>query len=548
MKKFIYTSVIVALSLTSCSEDYLDRVPLDAIVDETFWENEDQLILAVNAIYGNIKAKNTVDFENIGDNTLWPSTTAYLQIGSGNFNHDLATLNNEWRNMYAGIRQCNNFLENYEQAFVAVPERREILAAEVRVIRAYLYSYLSELFGDVPLVTTVLDIDELYGGRDPKEQVVEFVLTELQEAADILPAEIPSGNDLGRIRKGAALGLKARVALYNGFYDVAEVASQEVMNLGLYELYSNGDPSTSYNDLFTYSGRQARGNNRETMIARLHLEEINRHNLSREIQVPDQNARFNPTKSLVDSYLCIDGLPIDRSPLYSEESYEAIFENRDPRMSQTILAPGSPWGGRFDGNPDNDDPSVYTAPKFRSDRRGSVTVTGYYFTKYVEPSTVHQVTQDVNDIHVLRYAEVLLTYAEAKLELGSLTQSDLDISINLLRERVGMRPMVISELQANQLDLREEIRRERRVELALEGQRYFDIKRWRQGDLLAEDTKGVRRDLVLAQDEVANVQVDSDGYVVALTNRRFEDPKNYLWPVPLVQLERNPVLGQNPGW
>src|SRR5690606_36026770 len=120
-----------------------------------------------------------------------------------------------------------------------------------------------------------------------------------------------------------------------------------------------------------------------------------------------------------------------KSPLYKETSYQDVFTNRDPRMTQTVLAPNSAWGGRYDGNPANTNPAIYTAPKFRSDRRGSVTVTGYYFTKYVEPSTVAQVSRDANDIHVLRYGEILLTYAEARHEQGKLTQADLDISINL---------------------------------------------------------------------------------------------------------------------
>ncbi|GHB54417.1 RagB/SusD family nutrient uptake outer membrane protein [Persicitalea jodogahamensis] len=545
--KIVYLITLLALSLGSCQDDFLDRVPLDEIADETFWKNEEQLQLAANAIYNNIKAKNTVDMENMGDNTLWPSNTNYLQIGSGNFGPDLGTLNSEWRNMYSGIRECNTFLENYQQAEVAVPARKEALAAEVRTIRAYLYGYLTFLFGDVPLVTKTLDIDELYGPRDPQAQVVDFILTELEEAAAKLPTAIPTGSNLGKINKGAALALKARYSLYAGRYQVAEKAAKDVMDLGIYQLFSTGNPKTSYNALFTYAGKLSAGKNKETILARPHLEEVNYHNLSREIQVPDQNARWNPTKSLVDSYLMIDGLPIEKSPLYEENSYEAVFENRDPRMTQTILAPGSPWGGRYDGNPANTDPAIFTAPKFRSDRRGSVTITGYYFTKYVEPSTVSRVGRDANDIHLIRYAEVLLTYAEARFEQGKLTQADVDLTINKIRARVGMKPMVLTELTANGLDIREEIRRERRVELALEGQRYFDIRRWQQGELLAQDVKGMKAAWAEVPADVANLRTDEEGYIVAATGRTFA-PKNYLWPVPLEQTQRNPALGQNPGW
>ncbi|HSJ68260.1 MAG TPA: RagB/SusD family nutrient uptake outer membrane protein [Anditalea sp.] len=548
MKKYIIYSLLMSMFiLGSCNDDFLDIAPLDVVTNETFWESEEQLILALNGLYGNVKAKNTVDMENLGDNTLWPSTTAYQQIGSGNFGNDLGTLNTEWTTQYRAIRQANAFLENYQRAEMD-PERREALAGEARVIRALGYLFLTSFFGDVPLVTTTLTVEEVYVPRSPRSEVVNFVLQDLDLAAQHLSNEIPSGADLGRMNRGAALALKARLAIYNGMYEVAEQAAKEVIDMGVYQLYSTGNPATDYNDLFSYKGRQANGQNRETIIARLHLPDLVLHNLSREIQVPDQVARWNPTKSLVDSYLMVDGLPIDRSPLYVENSYNDVFQNRDPRMTQTILSPGSPWGGRFDGRAVNNNPDIFMEPKFNNDRRGSVTITGYYFTKYAELSTVGLVGRDHNDIHLLRYAEVLLTYAEARLEQGKLTQEDVDMTINLLRDRVGMKRMDLTELDQLGLDVREEIRRERRVELALEGQRYFDILRWQQGPILAEDVKGMKKSWATNPSHVANFAEDSNGYIVAFSGRTFVAPRNYLWPIPLPQLERFPELGQNPGW
>jgi hypothetical protein len=224
-------------------------------------------------------------------------------------------------------------------------------------------------------------------------------------------------------------------------------------------------------------------------------------------------------------------------------------------MVQTILAPGAAWGGRLDGSPEhydtpttNDHPTIYKSPKFVSDRKGSVTVTGYYFTKYVELTTVGQVNRDANDIHLLRYAEVLLTYAEARLEQNTLTQADVDMTINLLRDRVGMKRMVLTELAAAGLEVREEIRRERRVELALEGQRYFDILRWKQGALLAQDVKGMKKAWAAVPAHAELLTTDAAGYIVAFTGRVFDPTKNYLWPVPMTQWQRNPKLGQNPNW
>ncbi|RYE11983.1 MAG: RagB/SusD family nutrient uptake outer membrane protein, partial [Sphingobacteriaceae bacterium] len=284
-----------------------------------------------------------------------------------------------------------------------------------------------------------------------------------------MPATYTSA-DLGRITKGASLGWKAKVALHYARYDVAEKAASAVMALNVYQLYSTGGTTAAYNNLFKYTGKLANGNNKETILGRLYLANVSVHNMSREAQVPDQTSRFSPTKSLVDTYLCTDGKPINVSSLYSEASYADIFKNRDPRMSQTVLSPGSTWGGKADGV-SNGTTLIYNSPRFNADKKGCVTATGYYFTKYVELSTVDLVTQDSNDIHLLRYAEVLLTYAEARLEQGTLTQTDIDKTINLLRRRVGMIDMKIADIAAWGGDLRTEIRRERRVELALEGQR-----------------------------------------------------------------------------
>ncbi|MCE7055216.1 RagB/SusD family nutrient uptake outer membrane protein [Algoriphagus sp. AGSA1] len=542
--KTILVLLITTLIFQSCNDDFLDREPLDAISDANFWQNEEQLLLAVNGTYAYVKGKNTVDMENMGDNTVWPTQTSYRLISSGNYNNDLGTLNTEWTEAYAGIRRCNHFLENYDKAEMTNEELKDRYAGEVRFIRAYLYSYLTFLFGDVPHVTQALNVGdpEIYGERNSREEIVEWILAELTAVAEDLP-ESYSSSDYGRITKGTALGWKSRVALFYQKFDVAEAAAKEVMDLGVYQLYPD------YYELFTIESDASKSpSNRETMFTRIYTTDISMHNLSREIQVPDQSARWNPTKSLVDAYLCVDGKTIQDSPLYDESTYDSLFEHRDPRMKMTILSPGSPWGGREDGNPENTDNSVFTAPKFNQNRLGSVTPTGYYFTKYCDLDAVPTYNRDENDIIIMRYAEILLNYAEARLEQGTLTQEDLDNTINLLRERVNMHPMIISELQEWGMDLREEIRRERRVELVLEGQRYFDILRWKRGDLLARDVKGIKKDFIIRQGDVENVPTDEEGYIVFLTGNTFDESKHYLWPVPLAQRDLNPNLSQNPNW
>lgn len=542
---------MLSIGMFSSCSDFLDRVPQDEIVNETYWKTQEHLEMAVTAIYSRVKAKNLVDMENLAENTMWPTTNQYKDIGSGVFPVTQPTVNSEWANMYRDVRECNAFLENYKEATETQAGANERLAAEVRVIRALAYSFLTSFYGDIPLITKTLNPDdpELYEGRDPQSEVVDFLLKELEEAAAVLPSAIPSGDNLGRVSKGTALALKSRVALAYGRFDVAEKAAKDVMEMGVYQLYKGTDPQTAYWEFFTRAGKLAAGNNKETIFARLHLQDIIMHNLSREIQVPDQFARFVPTRSLVESYLCADGLPIDKSPLYKDDSYEDVFKNRDPRMTQTILVPGDKWGGRYDGRPvaENDDPSIFKVPKFSQDGRGSVTTSGYYYKKYVEPTAVPNYNRDDNDIHHIRYAEVLLNYAEAKFEQGKLTQADLDMSINLLRDRVGMKRMDLAFLAQHGMDVRTEIRRERRVELALEGHRYFDVRRWKEGERLANNIEGVKASWFPVLSE-STYRKSADGFLLVQWNRAFESPKNYLWPVPEVQRERNPNLGQNVGW
>lgn len=550
MKRILlYTCLLLAIASTSCRKDFLDRYPLDAISDETFWTTEEQLTLALNGLYANVKNNNTVAMDQMGDNSINSSTgDSYRIFGSGNFGPELASVDAEWRSQYAGIRQCNVFLANYQRATTVSQVIKDQMVGEAKTIRAYMYMNLVSYFGDLPLITKPLNIDELYGPRNPRSEIIDFILNELEEAAGLMKKERQVGPTLGRFSKGTALAFKARMALYDSRWAVAEKAAKEVMDLGVYTLYSTGKPAVDYYNLFTYAGKLSNGANRETIAARINLTDVSMHNISRESQVPDQASRYNPTKALVDAYLCSDGLPIDKSPLYKEDTYANLFENRDPRMKQTILAPGATWGGRRDGNPANTNPAIFTAPKFVSDKLGSVTITGYYYTKYVEVSTVSQVSKDQNDIHVMRLAEVLLTYAEARLEQGTLTQADLDMTVNLLRDRVGMKRMTLTDLAANNLDLRTEIRRERRIELAREGQRWYDIIRWKQGSLLAADVKGMKKSLATVPSHVSNLAADANGYIITMTGRQFVDPKHYLFPVPLTQLQRNPALGQNPGW
>lgn len=552
MKKYIWF-LVFGFCLSSC-DSFLDRAPLDTLSDETYWQTREHLELAANACIKSLRdVYRTVHIEHMGDNVLYhePVNYGYSKISTGNFGSDESYINDEWVRGYDGIRTCNHFLENYKRAVDVAPEIAERYAGEVRFMRAYLYTFLMKHFGTVQLITETLSPGdpEVYGKRADREALVDWVLNEFEEAAAVLPLEVES-KQFGRPTRGMAYAFKSRFALYNGRWAEAEKAAKEVMDLGIYELYRVGDPAENYHQLFLYGGRASRNpQNKEVIAARVYGKKANwAHNLGREIQVPDQASRFSPTKSLIDSYLCADGKPIEISSLYREDSYTDIFLNRDPRMVQTILQPGDRWAGKDDGDADFEPDDYFHIPKFKYDKKGCVTKTGFYFTKYVNIDVVPVYQGDENDIPLMRYAEVLLNWAEARYEQGILTQDDLDQSINKLRERVGMHPMILSELESWGVDLGEEIHRERRVELVLEGERYFDLLRWKKGDLLAADVKGIKKSFVLDQSAVKDLPTDNQGYLIVQSGRRFVDPKNYLWPIPFIQWERNPNLGQNPGW
>lgn len=558
MKKILFlTGFVFSMLLIACNDDFLERPPLDQLTDANYWQTEQHVRDAANAGYSGLIGKDMINVgEGLGDNVMWYQLTSFRQIGSGLYGSDLSLLNTRWNAGYSEIRKANYFLENYNRATSVAVEKRERYAAEVKFHRAFQYFLLTSFFGDVPLVTQTLTMDseELYASRDPRSKVIDFILEDLENSYQYLPEYIePASDEFGRITQAAQLALLARIALQNNRFDVAENAAKRIMDMDRYSLYSTGKPDQDYFDLFTFAGRASRnGNNREVILAYVYNYDLGnagtKHNLSRELQVPDQEVRLQPTRDLIDSYLCTDGLPFKQSPMADSTSYAGIFNNRDPRMKQSVMYPGALWYGGYDGD-HNEALNVFHYPKFTNDKKGAVSLTGFYCRKYVEPTKVPVYNQDDNDIVLIRYAEVLLIYAEAMFEQGKLTQQVVDQTINLLRDRVGMKRMVLAELEASGLNQETELHRERRIELFLEGIRWFDIIRWKEGPRLGAVVKGIKRSWAYRPEELSNRKVDSYNNIIFDDTRVFSDPKNYLWSLPYEQMERNPNLKpNNPGW
>jgi hypothetical protein len=560
MKKYsvLFFSLV---AFFSCNDDFLERPPLDTLSNENFWQSEAHLISAANSLYTAMNGKDVLNmFESMGETAPWAITTAFRTIGGGNYATDISQINNIWVRAYYNIGRCNYFLNNYKRA-VTVPENiRERYAAEAYFFRAYDYWLLTSLFGDAPYITKELNVysPDVYRGRDSREAIIDSITAELERTYQNLPAFIPPASaQFGRITQGAALTLLSRIYLYNEKWDKAANAAKRAMGLG-YQLYSTGNTANDYRNLFNFAGRASRVSaNKETILAYVYNFDLGQdarssHNLSRELWVPNDYSRFAPTKRMIEKWLTADGKIWDPATI---STYEEVFENRDPRMKQSVLAPNTPWEGRKDGDPNNTNTSVFTYPKFSNDKDGCMTYSGYYLYKYVEPTKVGQVSQDDNDIIFFRYAEVLLNYVEARERAGGITQATLDSTINLLRDRVGMVHLTLANIPTGS-DLRTEIRRERTVELFFEGHRYLDLIRWREAEVLGEDLLGVNRRWLDPNKLPAGIlntlkwkNVNGEHYLIVESGRTFNPGKHYLLSLPFTQMQRNPNLRpNNPGW
>lgn len=561
MKKYILSGILVVAFLSSCNDDFLERAPLDTLTDANFWQNEDHLQSAANSLYSGLVGMYMLnEFEGMGDSAPWAVVSAFRTIGGGNYTSDQSQINTFWVSGYNNIGQCNYFLANYNRAKNVTQAIRERYAAEAYFFRALEYWRLTSLFGDVPYISSVLNTSspDVFRGRDNRTLIIDSITADLERTYTNLPEYIqPATSQFGRISQVAALTLLSRIYLYNERWNEAADAARRAMGKG-HELYSTNRPNVDYRNLFNYVGRASRVSaNKETILAfvyNFNLGEAARtsHNLSRSNWVPGDYSRFIPTKVMIDTYLTADGKIWNPATV---NTYEEVFQNRDPRMPQSILPPNTPWEGLRDGNPNNTNLGMFTYPKFTNDKDGCMTYSGYYMYKYVEPSTVRYVNQDDNDIIIMRYAEVLLNYVEARERAGAITQATLDSTVNLLRDRVGMVHLELSQLPAGS-DIRKEIRRERRVELYFEGHCYFDIIRWREGERLGEDMLGVNKrwlDTSKLTPGVLNSlnwkTVGGDPYLIIETGRTFNAGKHYLLSLPFTQMQRNPNLKpNNPGW
>jgi hypothetical protein len=548
MKKIVPFTFAFIVILSGCQKD-LDLIPKDQIADETFWQTAAQFKLAANDFY--YKLQDAPNYADLNSDIAFGSGSNAVSNGSY-----LAQANDAvWDTAFVGLRGTNYLLEKARRYTGDDDISRWV--GEAYFFRAYFYWNLVKKFGGVPLITKVLSIDsdELYTPRSTQQEVIGFITANLDSAVERLPKQSElAENEAGRVTQGAALALKARAALYqaswvkfheNGdasaLYTEAVNAAEQVITSGEYELYTQPNNS-GYKYLFILKGDDSK----EVILAKRYY--INRivHNWTRELW-------FNymvPTKNLADLYLAVDGLPISKSSLFGGyNELDSEFRNRDPRMAMTFIVPGSTIyadGGIW----------AVTYPGFTGT---NATQTGYMLRKFLDETLEATQFQGSYDFKEFRYAEVLLILAEALLERdGSVSDADLDRTINVIRSRVNMPALTNAHVTGNGLDMRTEIRRERTVELAFEGFRRDDLRRWKTAEtLMPLAIKGVKfvgteyeqryPDLRIGTD----IQVDANGFIVteAAAARRFLPNKHYLDPLPLQQVQLSKgSLTQNPEW
>jgi hypothetical protein len=519
MKKNVLIFAIGVFLFVSCDSDFLVRAPLNSPSSETYWETPEQAEFWVNTLYNGLtitEGRADAYFDGWSDDAYGRAGGADNNIANGTFEPNDGDVRRLWD--YSYIRHALEYFENIEQVSNISQERRDELDGQVHFHLAYQYYRLITLFRDVPLVTKPLSISESDIPKSPKEEVLNYLLEQVDLAIEKLPEQWPS-SESGRATKGAALALKARVLLYNERWEEAATTAKQIMDSGIYELHPN------FRELF-----MAEFNNqtKEIILARQYAENAETHQNSTTYAPVRTHRGFAlvlPTNELQSSFGMEDGLPIDESPLYDPAN---PFDNRDPRYYDTFLYEGSELNGT----------EVDVVADF------NFSLTYIYFRKHIQ-DFANGFRPGYANWPIFRYAEVLLTYAEAKNEATGPEPSIYD-ALDMVRMRAGL-PAMDRSKYGDQASLREFIRNERRVELAGEALRYFDIIRWR----IAEDTMNLT---VLSMDPSlwSNRPTLPDGTPIeqrTVETRTFDPSRNYVWPIPQDAIDRSEgILVQHPEW
>ena len=540
--KLKYISIYLFASLTlfglSSCNDFLDKYPEEELSDASYWKTPSDAEIFVADIYRQVLPganSGDIDGDIESDNAVHGIKWAAGNVSKGVYDpSDFG-----WSGDYKAIRACNKLFENIDNIPNYDETEKKKVIGEGKFLRAFIYFGLIQSFGDVPYIDKTLNIGDLTDiKRDDYKEIYKKVMEDFDYAIANLPEQWPA-DKYGRITKGAALAMKARVALYFKDYQVAVDASKAVIDSKQYELF-DAEGTGKYAELFWESQEAC---SEAIFVRQFKAPEMTNYIIGWGCFPTKGWGGINPTQSLVDAFECIDGAPITSSPLYKETD---PFNNRDPRLEVCVLHDGEVMYGE----------TIKVAPLKTSGSTGigqhnDATATGYYNQKYLDPSIDPQgAGWDMGkDWHIIRFAEVLLTYAEAKNELSGPDASVYE-ALNRVRTRAGMPSIqntnaTLPTFAADQETLRQRIRTEWRVEFAMEGgKRKWDIRRW-----------GIAKEVLNAPFYGLKYKMSADGsscelYVgepIKLAGSRYED-HNYLMPIPQKEIDLNSKLTQNPGY
>ena len=559
--KYFISALLLSFSLISC-EDILDALPENQIPQETFWKTPNNVRAFVTDVYARcfpVEYEMHPCFdEGMSDNSYMQWEGWYTDIkliGNGTYTATTSVINNNWDYAYSNIRMAWQFLENIEQCTALGEDEKTSLTGQIRFFLAYNYIRLVALYGDVPLIQKVLTEEECKNqSRTPKKEVLEFAHNQIDMAINEL-----QGKELekGRVTVGACLALKARAYLWENDYDNLLTVTSQL--LGKYSLNTTGE--TPYADLF--NGNAENSNEIILSCEYAHTSgsiatgnRLNQAFFLKGMSGGDALGALTPTGSLVDAYPMADGKLIhEQGSTYDPRK---PYENRDPRLAQSIIYPTSTIRNSATMEWVLYDPEdERTLPGQRYDDK-EPSPTGYAWKKYCDWSD-HAMVQILDggvDVIYFRYADVLLMHAEGLLETkGVAASSEIFNIINQLRDRCG--GGIVTESNYTSIDaLRQLVRNERRIELANEGLRFFDLRRWKtaektpviDGEGMNGDLYGafMRKDGIGATDATVEVDGVPRRYV---EKRTFNPAKHYIFPIPAKNIDlSNGTLDQNPEW
>lgn len=537
--KYKFHSIILLLvaACFSCSKSFLDEKPQDFISPDNYLTNEAQSKILLSGVYASLDFIGTSNenqkmfplqlettTDDVYDSQPWHNTTEWAR-GQGNANSPWARW--KWDLDFRGISRANVFIDGMEKAtFPSADKNRYI--AEAKFLRAWFYHDLVTYYGGVPLILLPGDLSNGFPLRNSKEEIITQILEDLDEAVPDLPTQYTADEDRGRITKGAALGLKARVLLYNEKWAEAALAAKEVMDLKVYNLFPD------YHGLFLEQNEA--GALQEIMLQVHYTPDIMPSFIYYPIGV---YPAFAPTLQLVNSYYMQNGLPI--TDTLSGFDPANPYMNRDPRLKASIFYPGSRYLNYIIGAPDpNISTDSITIPTWLLNESG-------FRAKKNFDGTLRNVEKEGRNKYFMRYGEMLLTYAEAINE--SEGPQNAYEAIDQLRRRVNMTTLSEAMPGLSKEQMRTVIRNERRIELAFEGVRWADIRRWKIAEQVMVDAIGYdNTKLKTYPGDGLGLSPDWQYEPMVIDRRAFNAGRDYLWPIPQSEINANKNMIQNPGY